>query len=258
MNIFITGGTSGMGANLAKLYLKEGHRVGVCGRDENKFVEAKSTVFIDLAEHHLANLSFFKVDVSESLELKKAVDEFVGTKNLDLMIANAGIPTGKKDSYPDFEKAKIMIKINTLGVINAFEIGFNKMIQAKNGQLVAISSVAAFNGLPGVGPYSASKSAVKNLCESYALDWEQYGLSVTCICPGFVDTPFTKINNHKMPFLMGPDIAAELIKKAITRKKILFVFPWRMHIIVAILSFIPRGLYKKIMTFKTFNYSRKN
>lgn len=251
MNIFITGGTSGMGAALAKQYLSEGHRVGVCGRSVERFAKTKETLFEGLTQ----NLFFFPVDVSDYEALKNAVEQFIGSGKLDVMVAGAAIPTGKKSREPNFSVAKEMFKINCLGVINTFQVAFDFMRNRGGGQIAAISSVAAYSGFPGVAPYSASKAFVKNLCESYALDWKHFGISVTCICPGFVDTPFTQINNHKMPFLMSAEKAAQLIKRAIERKKFLYVFPWRMHVIVVIFSIIPRSLYRRIMNFKMFNYS---
>lgn len=250
MNIFITGGTSGMGAALAKLYLEAGHRVGVCGRSVERFAKAKETLFGEQSN----NLFFYQVDVSDYQQLKIAVENFLAGGDLHLMIAGAAIPTGKKSRVPDFKIAEEMLKINGLGVINTFHVAFDCM-RNKGGQVAAISSVAAFNGFPGVAPYSASKAFVKNLCESYALDWKHFGIFVTCICPGFVDTPFTQINNHKMPFLMSAEKAARLIKKSIERKKFLYVFPWRMYLIVVIFSVIPRSVYRRLMSLKMFNYS---
>lgn len=250
MNIFITGGTSGMGAALALSYLKDGHTVGVCGRSVERFTKAKESLFGEYSK----NLFFYQADVSDYQQLKTAVEKFVGTGKLHLMVAGAAIPTGKKSRVPNFAVAEEMLKINGLGVLNTFHVAFDLMRES-GGQVAAISSVAAFNGFPGVAPYSASKAFVKNLCESYGLDWLHFGINVTCICPGFVDTPFTQINNHKMPFLMSAEKAASLIKTAIERKKFLYVFPWRMYLIVVIFSIIPRSLYRRVMTLKMFNYS---
>lgn len=250
MNIFITGGTSGMGAALAKLYLKEGHRVGVCGRDPQKF----SQNFSQLGPELRSNLLFYQVDVSDLKSLRDAVLSFVAKDSLDLMVAGAGIPTGKKSKTPNFEVARKMIDINVLGLLNTFEVAY-ELMRNKGGQIAAIASVAGFVGLPGVGPYSGSKAYVVKLCESFSLDWEKQGIYITCICPGFVDTPFTQINNHKMPFLISAEEAAVRIKKSITMRKILYVFPFRMYFCISILQFIPRSIYRLIMRSKIFNYS---
>lgn len=247
MNIFITGGTTGIGLALAKLYLEEGHRVGICGRNIEKFpVEIKNKYKL---------LKSYQVNVVNREELRAAILDFVDGGDLDIIIANAGRSVGAKSKTPQFSVANDIIDINVKGVLNTFEIALELMLPKKKGQLVATASVAGFMGLPGAGAYSASKAAVLKLCESYAIDLKKFGISVTAIAPGFIDTPLTQQNNHKMPFLMSSEKAARLIKSAIEKRKVLYLFPLRMKIIVTILEKMPRSWYRYLMGIKMFNYS---
>ena len=246
MNIFITGGTTGIGLALAKLYLEEGHRVGVCARNLEKFpVEIKNKYKL---------LKCYQVDVVNREELRHAILDFANG-DLDIVIANAGRSVGAKSKTPQFSVANDIIDINVKGVLNTFETALEIMLPKKKGHLVATASVAGFMGLPGAGAYSASKAAVLKLCESYALDFKRVGINVSAIAPGFIDTPLTQQNNHKMPFIMSSEKAAKLIKRAIFKKKVLYVFPFRMKIIVAILEKMPRSWYRALMNLKMFNYS---
>lgn len=248
MNIFITGGTTGIGLALAKLYLEEGHRVGICARNLNKFPSE--------IRNKYKLLSCYEVDVTKREDLYKAIHDFAPTE-LDMVIANAGRSVGAKSKTPEFSIANEVIDINVKGVLNTFEIALEIMLPRKKGHLVATASVAGFMGLPGAGPYSASKAAVLKLCESFAIDLKPRGISVSAIAPGFVDTPLTKTNNHKMPFIMSAEAAARLIKKALEKKKVLYIFPFRMKVIVTILDKMPRSLYRYLMGFKFFNYSEE-
>jgi short-subunit dehydrogenase len=217
VNIFITGGTTGIGLALAKLYLEEGHHVGICARSLEKFpVEIKNKYKL---------LKCYQVNVVNREELRAAIIDFAAG-DLDLVVANAGRSVGAKSKTPQFSIANDIIDINVKGVLNTFEIALELMMPKKKGHLVATASVAGFIGLPGAGAYSASKAAVLKLCESYAIDLKQFGISVTALAPGFVDTPLTQKNNHKMPFIMNAEKAARLIKRAIEKKKVLFVFPF--------------------------------
>ena len=246
MNIFITGGTTGIGLALAKLYLEEGHHVGICARSLEKFpVEIKNKYKL---------LKCYQVNVVNREELRAAIIDFADG-DLDLVIANAGRSVGAKSKTPQFSVANDIIDINVKGVLNTFEIALELMIPKKKGHLVATASVAGFMGLPGAGAYSASKAAVLKLCESYTIDLKKIGISVTALAPGFIDTPLTQKNNHKMPFLMSAAKAAKLIKRAIEKKKILYIFPFRMKIIVTLLDKMPRCLYRFLMGIKMFNYS---
>lgn len=237
MKIFITGGTTGIGLALAEAYLQEGHRVGVCGRDLsklpsdflNKYPKAKS----------------YKVDVTNREELLSAVDDF-SADSLDLMVANAGRSEGTKPSWPDFKTYQNIIDVNVNGVIYAFEAALKNMKKQGRGQLVGIASVAGFVGLPGAGAYCASKAAVIKLCESLSIDLSPQGYHVTTICPGFIDTPLTEQNKHPMPFLMSSKEGALRIKKAIAQKRKLYIFPFRMKMVITLLDKMPRFLYRLI------------
>lgn len=248
MNIFITGGTSGIGWALAKAYLAEGHRVGICGRDLSKLPKDLTTTY--------PKLSCYQVDVKNLKELEAAVDDFSQGK-LDIMFANAGRSVGSKTKMPNFELAREVIDINVNGVLNTFEVALKHMMPAESGHIVVTASVAGLVGLPGAGPYSASKAAVLKLCESFNLDLKKYGINVTAILPGFVDTPLTRKNDHEMPFLMNVDEAARRIKKAVEQKKAIFIFPLPMKLAMYLLDRMPRFLYRRIMSVKKFNYSRE-
>ena len=248
VNIFITGGTTGIGLALAELYLKEGHRVGICGRNLSKFPSE--------IKNKYKQLRCYEVDVTNREELQKAIYDFAGN-DLDMIIANAGRSVGSKSKIPKLGVSNEVIDINVKGVLNAFDIALSTMLPRKKGHLVATASVAGFVGLPGAAAYSASKAAVLKLCESYHIDLKRHGISVTAIAPGFVDTPLTKKNNHKMPFMMGVDRAAVLIKKAIAKKKALYIFPLPMKIVITLLDKMPRWLYRTLMGLKFLNYSEE-
>ena len=115
------------------------------------------------------------------------------------------------------------------------------------GLLVGVGSVAALVGLPGAGPYSASKAAVLRLCESYGLDWKKRGIHVTAICPGFIDTPLTRKNDHKKAILMGSERAAIKMYNAIDKRMPLFVFPWQMNVLMRFAEKAPRWFYRMIV-----------
>ena len=238
-----------MGMELAKLYLAHGWKVGICGRDEKKFEEN--------FEIDREKISFYRVDVSNRHELKAAIQDFSKSIGLDLLIANAGIGYKYKTKIPDFEWSYKMVHINLLGVMYAFEAALDVMIPIGKGQLVAISSIAGYNGLPGVSAYSATKSAVLKYCESLHLDLKKFNIDVTTICPGFVETPLTSTNKHPMPFLMKAPKAAEIIARAIEKKKMVFAFPFLFSTLVRILSILPRTWYRSIMSFKSVNYSKE-
>ena len=244
LSVFITGGTSGIGLAMAQAYLDRGATVGICSRSLDK-----------VSDFNHKNLYKYEADVIDKVAMEITILEYFSEHGLDYMVASAGIGYAKKKKIPDFDQSRQIYEVNVVGVLNAFEPAMKIMLKQKSGKLIAISSLAAFNGLPGVSAYSASKAAVKQLCESFAIDLKDQGIGVTCIAPGFIDTPLTRRNHHPMPFLMESDKAAKLILRAIEKNKVLYAFPFILSNVVRLLSFLPRGLYTRIMTRDSMNYS---
>lgn len=246
-SIFITGGTTGIGWELAKSYLKEGHRVAICGRNLEKVDRAESKTYPEL--------KMYELSVTDKEATKAAVEDFA-KGGLDVVVANAGVSHGSKSRWPDAHATEVIYQTNVLGVVNTFMPALAIFKEKKQGHLVAIASVAGFVGLPGASAYSGSKAAVIQMCESYALDLPRWGIDVTTICPGFIDTPLTRKNDHPMPFLMNCDKAVKKMRKAIDQKRVLYVFPWQMALAIHVLRRLPRKLYRLFMKLPFANYSK--
>ncbi len=121
---------------------------------------------------------------------------------IDILIANAGIGGGAKDAKDlkpaDFRR---VIDTNLIGAVNAVSAVLPQMIERGSGQLVAVSSLAGFRGLPKSAAYCASKAGMTAFFESVRLDVQHKGVAVTIIQPGFIKTPLTSGREAKMPFL---------------------------------------------------------
>jgi short-subunit dehydrogenase len=243
-SIFITGGSSGLGLELAHLYQQQGWRVGVCGRDPKKLEVLKD------------RFEVYVLDVSDREAVNKTISDFA-SKGLDVVVANAGIAYKNKTQLPDFDYSIQMIHTDLLGVVYTFEAALKYFLAKKSGHLVAVSSVAGLNGLPGVSCYSASKAAVMKLCETFNMDLRPYNIFTSCVIPGFIDTPLTQVNPHPMPFMISAKAAAKIVQAGIFKKKQNIVFPKRMYFITRFLSILPRSVYCNIMSIKRLNYSRK-
>ena len=236
MNVFITGGLSGLGLDLSHRFLNDGYTVGVCDLQSNE--EAQATV--------KDGIQYFQADVLDKERLAAVIHEFAQRNNgLDIMVANAGISMPKA-KIPDFDRGRKVIEINVIGVLNTFEPAIHIMKEQGRGQLVGLGSVAGTVGLPGVAIYGASKSAVINLCESLEIDLASFGIHVTTIAPGFVETPLTQHLKHKMPFKISQEEAVDLMYKAILKRKGLYVLPFKMMLLSRLLYHLPRPLYKFI------------
>jgi NAD(P)-dependent dehydrogenase (short-subunit alcohol dehydrogenase family) len=235
-NVFITGGSSGIGLSLVSLYLEQGHRVGVLGRDLKKWEDGPYAKDLKASFHAAA--------IENRSEVKSALADFVKRFGpIDILIVNAGIGNAHKSPIPNFDTSEKILKVNVLGSLYTIEAGFELMFPHKKGQIALISSVAGYVGLAGNAAYCASKSALQRMAESYAIDFANFGIHVMCVSPGFVKTPLTQKNSHKMPFIITSETAAKLIAKGLDQKKSWIGFPWQLYGLMSFLSLVPSALY---------------
>jgi len=248
MNVFITGGTGGIGAALARHYLAHGHRVGVCGGSEEDFLRA----FPEKPE----SLEFYTLDVTSREECKSVIKTFAEGQ-LDVLIAAAGVNDGSpvKGRPLDFDRSNLILDVNLRGVLNSIEGALPHMQKNQSGAVALLSSAAGLNGYGQTPAYCSSKAAVNMLCESLSLRYADQNISFSAIMPGYIDTPLARATHpdlDKMPFLMKSDKAAELIVRAIEKKKMHYIFPWQISLISRILRSMPRPLFRTL-----FKWSEK-
>jgi short-subunit dehydrogenase len=233
--VLITGASSGIGRALAKLLAAKGSRVGVTAR--------RADLLDDLVREARTaggTIEAAVADVADRAAITAGIhqlEEKLGPT--DLLIANAGVglPSG---AGPDHVAAvERMMRVNLLGVVYAFDAVTAGMLARKSGHLVAVSSMAAYKGLPGSAGYCASKAAVNAYCEGLRIELRPRGVAVTCVCPGFIDTPMTVNNPRPMPFLMTPDEAARRIVSALRRKPAVFNFPLPMRGLMWLSKWVP-------------------
>ncbi|MDA8792086.1 SDR family NAD(P)-dependent oxidoreductase [Bacteriovoracaceae bacterium] len=237
MNIFITGGSSGMGLETAKILLRDGHQVGVCSFQPYEQVK----------EELPTQIKYYQANVCDREKMIEVIHQFTkDAGSLDTIFANAGI-NHPKQSVPDWEIAERVIDVNIKGVLNTLAPAIDIMKQQKSGHIVTISSISAFSGLPGMSVYGGSKAFVKYFSESLGVDLYQFGIKVTTLAPGFVLTPLTESNSHKMPFMIQQAQAGEEIVKAIYNQKRFHIFPKPFKFLAKLLHFLPRWIYQIIM-----------
>lgn len=234
MHILITGASSGLGAALALAYAKEGHKLALGGRDKPR-LEVIAQDARDLG----AEVTTHIVDVSNAWDMEDWLKQADDAAPLDLVIANAGISAGTGKGGESKAQALEIMDVNVHGVLNTIFPILPRMKKRGAGQLAIMSSLAGFRGLPGAPAYGASKAAVRVYGEALRGELAAYGVKVNVICPGFVKTPMTDVNNFKMPFLMNTDQAAQIMKKGLAKNKARITFPWRMAALVWVLSSLP-------------------
>jgi NADP-dependent 3-hydroxy acid dehydrogenase YdfG len=247
--VFITGASSGIGSELALQLAAKGATVGLLARRREMLDELAAEV-----EKNGGMARPLAADVTDKNSVFAAAEDLRKEfGKIDVLIANAGIAGGgvhAQDLQP--ENFSQVININLLGAVNSVAAVLPQMLERKSGQLVAISSLAAYRGLPKSAAYCASKAAMTALFESLRVDLKNTGIAVTTIHPGFIKTPLTAGREKRMPFLMElPDATAKIVR-IIERKKKIAAFPFPLSTLVRAGQMFPAWFYDRIASRSSF------
>lgn len=241
--VLITGASSGIGEALAVEFGRRGASVALAARRVEVLrevaakVEAAGGVALVVA-----------VDVREAEEVKSAVARVVERfGRVDVLVANAGKGEITLAREFDIELVTQVFSVNLLGAMNSVAAVLPWMLERGAGQIVGISSLAAYRGFPGSGAYCASKAALSTFFESLRVELWPRNIYVTTIHPGFIDTPMTRGRKQKMPFLLDAERAAQLMIRAIEARRRTYAFPWQLATIARIGRWLPAALYDRML-----------
>jgi short-subunit dehydrogenase len=225
-----------------------GAHLGLLARRENLLNEIVSEARAKNVKAMAAS-----ADVRDANAVRTAVDRFREELGpIDILIANAGIGTADHALQLAPDHAAEVIGINVLGAVNSVAAVAPEMVSRGHGRLVAISSLAAYRGLPKSAAYCASKAALTAYFESVRIDLRNTGVGVTIIYPGFIKTAITAGRAAKMPFLMELDDAVKKIVSAIEKEKKTYAFPWQLATFVRSGLLMPAGIYDWIAERNSF------
>ncbi|GLQ15847.1 SDR family NAD(P)-dependent oxidoreductase [Maritalea porphyrae] len=228
--VWITGASSGIGYALAERMAGQGDNVSISARSADKLNELASAS---------GNIDAFPLDVSVREDVHKTIDAIEAQAPIDVAILNAGAWALMDADQMDVAKIRTGLEVNYMGVIYAIEKLIPLMRERGGGHIAIMASVAGFRGLPRSMAYGPTKAALINLAETLKPELEQFGIHVSVINPGFVDTPATRDNPFPMPDLITADEAARYIAEGIDKQKVEIIFPWRFALIMKLLRILP-------------------
>lgn len=174
----VTGGGSGLGADLARGLSEAGATVWIAGRREDALRKVAGD----------GPIRWVTADVTDEAQVA-AMFEAAGTP--DIVIANAGASESAPFDRTTLDAWNRMIAVNLTGVFLTLREASRRLGRAPWGRLIAIASTAGLKGYPYVAPYAAAKHGVVGMVKSLALETVRGGVTVNALCPGFLDTEMT-------------------------------------------------------------------
>lgn len=234
--IWITGASSGIGRALTTSLLGKNNRLILTARNQSALEEIRES---DPERIHVVAADISDPGCAESLRNNLGSI----TSSIDTVILNAG--TCEYVDVDTFDAALVerVLQVNLLGLSRCVEASLPLLKKSQNHpHIVGISSAAAITGLPRAEAYGASKAAVVSFLESLGLDLNRYGIEVSVVYPGFVETPLTDLNDFPMPFIMDVNTASELILDGIEKRKLKVQFPKRLIWLLKLMAALPERL----------------
>jgi NAD(P)-dependent dehydrogenase (short-subunit alcohol dehydrogenase family) len=213
----VTGASSGLGAQFARVLARSGAAVVLAARRLEKLKDLRAQIEGEGGDAHVVGL-----DVT-SLESIRAAVAHAETEvgSIDILVNNSGVSTTQRIQEVGEEDFDYVFDTNVRGAFFvAQEVGKRMLARAQGsapgtytgGRIINIASMAGLRPLPQIGVYSMSKAAVVQMTKAFALEWGRFGINVNALCPGYIDT---EINHHHWSSEQGQKLVSMLPRKRV-------------------------------------------
>ena len=214
---FITGASSGLGAQFARTLARAGAGVVLASRRVEKLKELRARIEGEGGDAHVIEL-----DVTDHDSIKSAVAHAeTEMGSIDILVNNSGVSTTQRLQDVTPEDYDFIFDTNVKGAFFvAQEVGKRMLARSRGaapgsftgGRIINIASMAGLKVLPQIGAYCMSKAAVVQMTRAMAMEWGRFGINVNAICPGYIDT---EINHHHWQTEQGQKLVAMLPRKRV-------------------------------------------
>ena len=234
-SVWITGASSGIGLELAKLLDEKAGHVALSARSADKLQQAASAG---------ENLSAYPLDVTDEKAVSACIEKIEDAAGpIDLAILNAGVWFPMEVEDFDLGHVRTSMDVNYMGVMNALGPLLPRMMERRGGHIAIVASVAGYRGLPKSLAYGPTKAALINVAEALKAELTPYGITVSIVNPGFVDTPMTEQNDFPMPGIVSVEDAARETLAGLEAGRYEIAFPKAFVMGMKALRRMPNALF---------------
>ena len=252
----VTGGSGGIGLELAKVLARNGFDIVLVARTRDTLEAAAG----QLEGKYEVNVHVFAADLRRP-EAPESIFDFLRNENIpvDILVNNAGFGLGGEFAETDLDRELEMIQVNIAAPTHLTKLFLPAMIKRRWGRILNLASTAAFQPGPLQAVYYASKAYVLSLSEALAEELRNTGVSVTALCPGPTHTDFAStagVGNSRLFTLFGvakADDVAEYGFQAMMAGKRVAIPGFRNKLVAQANRFSPRTLSAKVARFAQEN-----
>ena len=264
--VFITGGSSGIGLETAKLLARQGADIAIVARQIPRLEKAKREIkSVCIRENQ--QVYAMPVDITKRFHIRKCAQKIMEQwPRIDLLINNAGISwPGYLHQIPDTVWDQL-IQINYLGTVNTTLAFLPFFMRQKSGHIANVASVLGFMGVFGTSAYTASKFAVVGFSECLRQDLKPYHIDISVFYPPDVDTPLLHEENKIKPFetaalsgkihAMSAESAAQCLIRGIEKRQFTIIPGATSRFLYGVQRFFP-GLLRFLMDRKLAGFRKQ-
>ncbi len=214
---FVTGASSGLGAQFARALARAGAGVVLASRRLERLKDLRAQIEAEGEDAHVVALDVTSIDSIKSAVAHAETE----MGSIDILVNNSGVSTTQRIQDVTEEDWDFIFDTNVKGAFFvAQEVGKRMLARARGsapgtytgGRIINIASMAGIKVLPQIGAYAISKAAVVHMTKAMALEWGRFGINVNAICPGYIDT---EINHHHWSTEQGQKLMQMLPRKRV-------------------------------------------
>lgn len=246
--VLISGPTSGIGFEMAKIFSENGFNLILVGRNKEKLEKISKEL-----ENEKCKCEIIVADLSDPKSSKKIFEQ---TKDheVEILVNNAGFGLYGEFLETDLEKEIEMIQVNIVALTTLTKLFLPQMIQRKRGKILNLASTAAFQAGPLMAVYYATKAYVLHFSEAISEELIGSGVSITALCPGPTESGFQREANMDSSMevlqkrnLMDAKSVARIGYNALMKNKVIEVAGFRNKLTSELVRIMPRAMTRKIV-----------
>lgn len=242
----ITGASSGIGLELARIFAKEGHDTILVARSGDKLRELESEL-----QRYGGQARSITADLSRMEEADKVYRQLKEEGiAIEFLVDNAGFGDYGPFFQTDWNKEAMMIDLNVKSLTYMAKLFLKDMLPRRRGRIMNVASTAAFQPGPNMAVYFATKAFVLSFSEAISSELKGSGITVTALCPGLTDTGFIKTANmegSRVVKIQKMPTSAEVARygyEAMMKGKVVAVHGWLNKLMAASVQLAPRALVR--------------
>lgn len=243
--VLVVGASGELGGSLAQVYAARGCRLVLWGRDQVRLDRTAQAC----RELGAADIAVESLDLTDLEAAKAALARADDAAPFDLALFTSGLGD-VRESANRIESADLVERLGQVNFLAPSALAAllaGRMTGRRRGSIVLVGSAAGFHSLPFAAAYTASKSGLARFADALRIAAAPYGVTVTHISPGFINTKAARQVPGPKPFMMPVDQASRRIAMAADRGEAHVIMPWPFAALRLVTGLLPRGLSDRLL-----------